>query len=131
KDQPEVRQQEQAQSVSAWLDEGCHHERREDYVVCVHNGGDAPAFDCSITVHRPDEDTPRHLRLAIIPPGSTALRGLPLGHARPPADALYPTPAVPPRSSTASHGGHWDRTTEGLLTSTDRRTLRGRWRTRA
>ncbi|MFI5610623.1 hypothetical protein [Amycolatopsis sp. NPDC051903] len=131
KDQPEVRQQEQAQSVSARLDEGCRHDRREDYVVCVHNGGDAPAFDCSVTVHRPDEDTPHHLRLAIIPPGSTAVRGLPFGHAQLPADDLYSTAAVPSLSFTDSHGGHWDRTTEGLLTRADRRTVRGRWRTRA
>lgn len=130
KDQPEIRQQEQAHSVSAWLDEGGRHDRAEDYVVCVHNGGDAPAFDCTVTVRRPDENTPHQLRLAIVPPGATAVRGLPFGHAQLPADDLYSTAAVPGLQFTDSHGGHWGRDSDGLLTRTDRRTLRGRWRSR-
>ena len=34
-DQAEVRQEQQAQGVTAWLDEGSRHDRDEDYVLPV------------------------------------------------------------------------------------------------
>ncbi|GAA1949145.1 hypothetical protein GCM10009754_17130 [Amycolatopsis minnesotensis] len=131
KDQPEIRQQEQAQSVSAWLDEGSRFDRDEDYVVCAHNSGDAPVFGCELRVTRPDEDEPHHVRFAIIPPGTTATRALPFGREAMSSDDLYSASAIPELSFTDSHGGHWARDTAGLLSRTDRRTLRGRWRSSA
>ncbi|WP_275293847.1 hypothetical protein [Amycolatopsis sp. La24] len=128
KDQAEVRQEQQAQSVSAWLDEGARHDRDEDYVVCAHNSGDAPVFDCSLEVARPDEDEPHRARFAIIPPGATAVRALPFGEDAMPVDDLYSAAAVPGLSFTDSRGGHWTRDTSGVLSRADRRSVRGRWR---
>ncbi|MBB4686810.1 hypothetical protein [Amycolatopsis jiangsuensis] len=128
KDQPAIRQQEQAQSVSAWLDRGEQYDHEEDYVVCAHNSGDAPVFGCELKVGRPDESEPHQVRFAIIPPGATAVRALPFGQEAMPAADLYSASAIPEFSFTDSHGGHWTRDTSGLLSRTDRRTLRGRRR---
>lgn len=126
KDDAELRQQQQAQGVSTWLDEGERHDRDEDYVVCVHNSGVAPVYDCALHLRDPQQDEQHRVDFAIVPPGTTATRGAPFGRADLPEDDLYSPESVPHLRFTDSHGGHWQRDNNGLLTRLDRRRVRRR-----
>ena len=77
KDQQSVRQEQQAQGVTAWLDEGARHDRDEDYVLVVHNGGDSPVFQVRCLFSLPSSDDQHAVQLSLLPPRHDAVRSLP------------------------------------------------------
>lgn len=130
KDQAEIRQENQAQGVSAWLDEGSRHDRAEDYVFCVHNGGTSPVFNAHLLYSLPSDTEQHMVELAIVPPGATVSRALPFGHSDVDPEELYSPPAVPELQFTDSQGGHWQRDRSGTLARLDHRGPRRRPRSR-
>ena len=130
KDEGEVRQEQQAQGVSAWLDEGARHDSDEDYVLCVHNGGVSPVFNVRMLFSLPSSEDQYSLELSIVPPQDTAVRSLPFDHHEVDRQELYSAPAVPELRFTDSHGGHWQRNSDGKLSRLDRRGPRIRPRAR-
>lgn len=126
KDAVEVRQEQQAQGVTAWLDEGDRHGRDEDYVLCIHNGGDSPVFQVRCLFSLPSSEEQHSVALALLPPQSDAVRSLPFGDDEVDRDELYSAPAVPEMRFTDSHGTHWGRDGNGLLHRVDRRGVRRR-----
>jgi hypothetical protein len=126
KDQVEVRQEQQAQGVTAWLDEGDRHDRDEDYVLCLHNGGDSPVFQVRCLFSLPSSEEQHSVSLALLPPQSDTIRSLPFGYDEVDRDELYSAPAVPEMRFTDSHGTHWGRDGNGQLHRVDRRGVRRR-----
>jgi hypothetical protein len=124
KDQVEVRQEQQAQGVTSWLDEGRRHDRDEDYVLVVHNGGDSPVFQVRCLFSLPSSDEQHSISLALLPPRSDEVRSLPFGSDEVGRDELYSAPAVPEMRFTDSHGSHWGRDGNGLLHRLDARSVR-------
>ncbi|WP_433784764.1 hypothetical protein ACQPX6_00710 [Actinomycetospora sp. CA-101289] len=124
KDQVEVRQEQQAQGVTAWLDEGHRHDRDEDYVLCVHNGGDSPVFQVRCLFSLPSSDEQHSISMALLPPASDEIRSLPFGSGDVSREELYSAPAVPEMRFTDSHGTHWGRDSNGQLHRLDRRGVR-------
>lgn len=132
RDDAEVRREQQAQGVSAWLDEGSAYDRDADYVICVHNNGVAPIFHCEFEYSLPTESEQRRTDfLHVIPPRVTAVRSLPVDVREVDPDALYTQAAVPEVRFTDSHGWHWRRDEDGVLHRLDRRTPRFRPRVRS
>jgi hypothetical protein len=126
KDQVEVRQEQQAQGVTAWLDEGDRHDRDEDYVLCLHNGGDSPVFQVRCLFSLPSSEEQHSVSLALLPPQSDTIRSLPFGYDEVDRDELYSAPAVPEMRFTDSHGTHWGRDGNGQLHRVDNRSVRRR-----
>jgi hypothetical protein len=126
KDQVEVRQEQQAQGVTAWLDEGDRHDRDEDYVLCLHNGGDSPVFQVRCLFSLPSSEEQHSVSLALLPPQSDTIRSLPFGYDEVDRDELYSAPAVPEMRFTDSHGTHWGRDGNGQLHRVDNRGVRRR-----
>jgi len=126
KDQVEVRQEQQAQGVTAWLDEGARHDRDEDYVLIVHNGGDSPVFQVRCLFSLPSSDEQHSISMALLPPASDEIHSLPFGANEVERDELYSAPAVPEMRFTDSHGSHWGRDSNGMLHRLDRRNVRRR-----
>ncbi|MDD7966214.1 hypothetical protein [Actinomycetospora lemnae] len=124
KDQVEVRQEQQAQGVTAWLDEGKRHDRDEDYVIVVHNGGESPVFQVRCLFSLPSSDEQHSVSMALLPPASDEIRSLPFGADEVSRDELYSAPAVPEMRFTDSHGTHWGRDSNGQLHRLDRRSVR-------
>lgn len=124
KDQVEVRQEQQAQGVTAWLDEGDRHDRDEDYVIVVHNGGDSPVFQVRCLFSLPSSDEQHSISLALLPPRADEIRSLPFSRDEVGRDELYSAPAVPEMRFTDSHGSHWGRDGNGLLHRIDSRSVR-------
>lgn len=121
KDQFEIRQEQQAQGVAAWLDAGSAQDRDEDYVLCVHNGGDTPVFNVSCLFSLPSSSDQHNIGLSLVPPDSTAVRGLPFDPAGVDQEELYSAPAVPEMRFTDSHGTNWQRDANGQLHRLDPR----------
>lgn len=121
KDQAEVRQEQQAQGVAAWLDEGSVQGRDEDYVMCVHNGGDIPVFNVSCLFSLPSSNDQHRIGLSLVPPTSTAVRALPFDPSGVDREELYSAPAVPEMRFTDSHGTNWQRDSSGQLMRLDPR----------
>ena len=126
KDQGEVRQEQQAQGVTSWLDEGYRHDREEDYVLCLHNGGDSPVFQVRCLFSLPSSEEQHSVALALLPPQSDTIRSLPFGHEDVDREELYSAPAVPEMRFTDSHGTHWGRDGHGQLHRVERRGVRRR-----
>ena len=126
KDQVEVRQEQQAQGVTAWLDEGARHDRDEDYVLCVHNGGDSPVFGVRCLFSLPSSTDQHAVSLALLPPQADAVRSLPFGAGEVDRDELLSAPAVPEMRFTDSHGTHWGRDGQGRLHRVESRGVRRR-----
>jgi hypothetical protein len=126
KDAQSVRQEQQAQGVTAWLDEGARHDRDEDYVVCVHNGGDSPVFQVRCLFSLPSNDDQHAVSLALLPPRHDAVRSLPFGSDEVSREELYSAPAVPEMRFTDSHGTHWGRDGNGQLHRLESRSVRRR-----
>ncbi|HYH31037.1 MAG TPA: hypothetical protein VD903_11680 [Pseudonocardia sp.] len=126
RDQGEVRQEQQAMGVTAWLDEGRRHGRAEDYVLCVHNGGDSPVFRVRCLFSLPSSDEQHSVSLALLPPATDEVRSLPFGSDEVDREELYSAPAVPEMRFTDSHGTHWGRDGNGQLRRLDRRSVRRR-----
>ncbi|MCD2186494.1 hypothetical protein [Actinomycetospora soli] len=126
KDQVEVRQEQQAQGVTAWLDDGERHDRDEDYVLCVHNGGDSPVFNVRCLFSLPSSDDQHAVDLALLPPRHDAVRSLPFGADEVSREELYSAPAVPEMRFTDSHGTHWGRDGHGQLHRVENRGVRRR-----
>lgn len=126
KDQVEVRQEQQAQGVTAWLDEGAHHDRDEDYVLCLHNGGESPVFGVRCLFSLPSSSHQHSVAMALLPPQTDAVRSLPFGRDEVDRDELYSAPAVPEMRFTDSHGTHWGRDGNGQLHRVERRGVRRR-----
>lgn len=124
KDQVEVRQEQQAQGVTAWLDEGARHDRDEDYVLVVHNGGDSPVFQVRCLFSLPSSEEQHSISMAVLPPASDEIHSLPFGADEVSRDELYSAPAVPEMRFTDSHGTHWGRDANGQLHRLDRRNVR-------
>ncbi|MEJ2886775.1 hypothetical protein [Actinomycetospora aeridis] len=124
KDQVEVRQEQQAQGVTAWLDEGARHGRDEDYVLCVHNGGDSPVFQVRCLFSLPSSEEQHSVSMALLPPASDQTHSLPFGADEVSREELYSAPAVPEMRFTDSHGTHWGRDGNGQLHRLDRRRAR-------
>lgn len=121
KDQAEVRQEQQAQGVAAWLDEGSAQDRDEDYVLCVHNGGDIPVFNVSCLFSLPSSTDQHNVGLSLVPPTATAVRALPFDPSGVDREELYSAPAVPEMRFTDSHGTNWQRDSSGQLIRLDPR----------
>lgn len=121
KDNVEVRQEQQAQGVTAWLDEGSRHGRDDDYVICVHNGGDSPVFQVRCLFSLPSSDQQHSVHLPLLPPQADELRALPFGYEEVDREELYSAPAVPEMRFTDSHGSHWGRDGNGQLHRVDDR----------
>ena len=121
RDQAEVRQEQQAQGVAAWLDEGSAQDRDEDYVLCVHNGGDIPVFNVSCLFSLPSSSDQHRISMALVPPTSTAVRSLPFDPSHVDREELYSAPAVPEMRFTDSHGTNWQRDSNGQLIRLDPR----------
>lgn len=130
KDQQSVRQEQQAQGVTAWLDEGAVHDRDEDYVLCVHNGGDSPVFQVRCLFSLPSSEDQHVVELSLLPPRHDAVRSLPFGANEVSREELYSAPAVPEMRFTDSHGTHWGRDGDGQLHRVDSRSVRSRPRAR-
>ena len=126
KDQVEVRQEQQAQGVTAWLDEGARHDRDEDYVLCVHNGGESPVFAVRCLFSLPSSTDQHAVALALLPPRADAVRSLPFGADEVDREELASAPAVPEMRFTDSHGTHWGRDGEGRLHRVESRGVRRR-----
>ncbi|MQA10742.1 MAG: hypothetical protein GEU98_19745 [Pseudonocardiaceae bacterium] len=127
RDSDEVKREEQAQKVAAWLDAGSRHDSEAEYVVCVHNGGAAPVFKCQSVVTVPgDESDERANYLHVVPPGVTAVHPFPIDVGELDEDSLYSSAAVPALEFTDSYGAHWKRDDEGVLVRLDRRKARRR-----
>ena len=126
KDQAEVRQEQQAQGVTAWLDEGARHDRDEDYVIVVHNGGDSPVFGVRCLFSLPSSDDQHSVSLPLLPPQADELRSLPFGSDEVAREELYSAPAVPEMRFTDSHGTHWGRDGQGRLHRVESRGVRRR-----
>ncbi|GLZ54900.1 hypothetical protein Acsp07_45170 [Actinomycetospora sp. NBRC 106378] len=138
KDQVEVRQEQQAQGVTAWLDDGARHDRDEgtgdaaersstsDYVLCVHNGGDSPVFNVRCLFSLPSSEDQHAVELALLPPRHDAVRSLPFGADDVSREELYSAPAVPEMRFTDSHGTHWGRDGHGQLHRVENRGVRRR-----
>lgn len=126
KDSVEVRQEQQAQGVTAWLDDGGRHDRDEDYVLCVHNGGDSPVFNVRCLFSLPSSDDQHAVELALLPPRHDAVRSLPFGADEVSREELYSAPAVPEMRFTDSHGTHWGRDGHGQLHRVENRGVRRR-----
>ncbi|TQN33223.1 hypothetical protein FHX37_3228 [Haloactinospora alba] len=125
-DEGEVRQEEHAQSVAAWLDEGARHGRDEQYVLCVHNGGVSPVFNCRLLFSLPNSEQRHSVDLAIVPPHATATRSLPYSFDNTGSEDMYSATAVPELRFTDSHGAHWQRDSNGELSRLQRRGPRRR-----
>ena len=126
KDAEQVRQEQQAQGVSAWLDEGARHDRDEDYVMCLHNGGVAPVYNCRALFSLPSSERQHSVDLSIVPPQATATRSLPYDDSEVDREELYSAPAVPELRFTDSYGGNWQRDSNGKLARLDGRSPRKR-----
>lgn len=126
KDSVEVRQEQQAQGVTAWLDEGARHDRDEDYVLCVHNGGDSPVFQVRCLFSLPSSSEQHSVSLALLPPRSDSVNSLPFDADEVDRDELYSAPAVPEMRFTDSHGTHWGRDGNGQLHRVENRGVRRR-----
>jgi hypothetical protein len=126
KDSVEVRQEQQAQGVTAWLDEGARHDRDEDYVLCVHNGGDSPVFQVRCLFSLPSSSEQHSVSLALLPPRSDSVNSLPFDADEVDRDELYSAPAVPEMRFTDSHGTHWGRDGNGQLHRVESRGVRRR-----
>ncbi|MEJ2869930.1 hypothetical protein WCD74_19330 [Actinomycetospora sp. OC33-EN08] len=131
KDSVEVRQEQQAQGVASWLDDGANHDRDEDYVLCVHNGGDSPVFNVRCLFSLPSSDDQHSVELALLPPHHDAVRSLPFGADEVSREELYSAPAVPEMRFTDSHGTHWGRDGEGQLHRVESRGVRRRPQSRS
>lgn len=121
KDQTELRQEQQALGVAAWLDEGRAHDRDEDYVLCVQNGGDSPVFNVSALFSLPSSSDQHSVGLSLVPPRTTATRSLPFDPDEVSREELYSAPAVPELRFTDSHGTNWERDGNGKLIRLDPR----------
>lgn len=126
KDEGEVRQEEHAQSVAAWMDEGPRHGREEEYVLCVFNGGVAPVFNCRLLYSLPNVSEQHTMNLAIVPPNTTATRSLPYSFDGTGTEDMYSATSVPELRFTDSHGAHWQRDGHGQLRRLERRGPRRR-----
>ena len=126
KDQVEVRQEQQAQGVTAWLDEGRRHDRDEDYVIVVHNGGDSPVFGVRCLFSLPSSDDQHRVQMPLLPPHADEVRSLPFGEGEVSREELYSAPAIPEMRFTDSHGTHWGRDSDGLLHRVESRGVRRR-----
>lgn len=130
KDHDEIKREEQAQGVAAWLDPGFRHDLEADYVICVYNGGVSPIFQCRTVVSVPgDEEEVRENYLHIIPPRRTILHTFPADVGQLDETDLYSSSSVPELEFTDSYGDHWRRRTDGKLTRSHVRSLRRRRRT--
>lgn len=132
RDADDIRQENQAEGVAAWLEEGQRWDRDEDYVICVHNNGTAPIYNCSVMCNVTRQD--HSFYLAIVPPNTTAIRPLPFDYTDFDADQLYDAAAVPTIEFTDSREQRWERDRQGHLHREDgerrvRRRLRPRPRT--
>lgn len=115
RDEADVRQERQAQSVSAWLDEGRRYDRDEDFVICIHNGGMAPVFACRVLIGLPSDEADHRVELAIVPPGTTVTRALPFNQQEVDPEEIYSAPAVPELRFTDPQGVAWQRDRNGRL----------------
>lgn len=115
RDEAELRQERQAQGVSAWLDEGRRHDRDEDFVICVHNGGNAPVFACRVLIGLPSDEENHPIELAIVPPETTITRALPFNQQEVDPEEIYSAPAVPELRFTDPQGVAWQRDRNGRL----------------
>ena len=125
KDQAEVRQEQQAQGVAAWLSERTEPGPEDGRVVlCVYNGGQTPVFNLRCLFSVPSSNDQHSISLSLIPPSTTAYRSMPFDSIRMSDDELYSAQAVPEMRFTDSHGTNWQRDANGRLKRLDRRTLR-------
>ena len=115
KDQVEVRQEQQAQGVTAWLDDGERHDRDE-----------SPVFNVRCLFSLPSSDDQHAVELALLPPRHDAVRSLPFGADEVSREELYSAPAVPEMRFTDSHGTHWGRDGHGQLHRVENRGVRRR-----
>lgn len=126
KDEAEVRQEQQALGVSAWLDEGRRFDREEQFVICVHNHGVAPVFSVRALFSLPSSRAQHSVGLAIVPPSTTATRALPFREDQVDSEELYSAPAVPELRFTDSLGTQWQRAAGGQLTQLNKQGPRRR-----
>lgn len=127
KDQAEVRREQQAQGVASWLSDGSESSEapaEEQFVLCVHNGGDTPVFNVKCLFSLPSSNDQHTIGLSLIPPTTTAHRSMPFDPAGISEEELHSAPAVPEMRFTDSHGTNWQRDGNGQLKRLDRRTLR-------
>lgn len=105
----------QAHRVAAWLDQGQRREVAAEYVLCVHNGGDSPVFNCDTRAGLPEEEPEdaRRVHLHILPPGQTAVWPLSDGKRLDDTDIFQAS--VPELLFTDSSGRAWRRDTDGIL----------------
>lgn len=128
-DHEQLRREEEAQGVAGWLDNGHRHDAESPYVLCVHNSGTSPVFNCTATyrlTEGADGEGIRTEHLHIVPPNITAVRALPEDADEFDAESLYSPDAVPRLRFTDSAAGHWERDADGVLRNLDRRRLRRR-----
>jgi hypothetical protein len=126
KDQAEVRQEQQAQGVAAWLSDRADEGRENQFVLCVHNGGESPVFNVKCLFSLPSSNDQHSIELSLIPPTTTAQRAVPFDPAGVSHEELYSAPAVPEMRFTDSHGTNWQRDGNGRLKRLDRRSLRNK-----
>ena len=115
KDQVEVRQEQQAQGVTAWLDEGASARPRRGLRphACT-TGATRPVFQVRCLFSLPSSDEQHSVSMALLPPASDEIHSLPFGvRARSDREELYSAPAVPEMRFTDSHGTHWGRDSNG------------------
>lgn len=126
KDQVEVRQEQQAQGVAAWLTARDDTGREGSPVLVVNNGGDTPVFNVKCLFSLPSSEDQHSIALALVPPSTTLSRPLAVDEDAVTADEWASSPAVPEMRFTDSHGTNWQRDGDGRLHRLDRRRLRRR-----
>lgn len=129
KDEHEQRFVRQAQTVAAWLDQGSQHDREDEYVVCVANGGDTPVYRCEIRIQGLfDRGESADVPMYLVPPQSTRCAPVPTSLEGLTWEEVYLSGVAPQLHFTDSSGRRWQRDGDGILSdlSAGRRILRRR-----
>lgn len=130
RDEAEVRQEQAAQSVAAWMDKGEYYDHDGWLVLCVYNGGAAPVFNAHLRFSLQNSEDDHETTLAIVPPGRTAPKDLPFRQDQVDEQELYSAPAVPELRFTDSLGTDWKRDKGGQVERVGGAKLRRRPRLR-
>lgn len=78
-------------------------------------------FNVSALFSLPSSSDQHNIGLSLVPPASTAVRGLPFDSSGVDREELYSAPAVPEMRFTGSHGTNWQRDIDGQLHRLDPR----------
>ncbi|HET6626208.1 MAG TPA: hypothetical protein VFG63_07445 [Nocardioidaceae bacterium] len=113
----EMRFERDAQTVAAWVDKGSAHDCDDDYVVCITNGGDAPVYECKVTLQGlVARNRDGQVRLHLVPPRSTKVEPTPSELADLTWEDVYESGVAPEIAFRDSSGRHWRRDGTGVLT---------------